>query len=114
MNDNLYGNRTDELLARWGTFDITGTTAVSDKNYFAFTPSAGAVLEEIKGIPLKSTATSAAEITAAEADLASHFLTTLTDPLLNELYRVPGYIITHIKLTSGTIHAYLTEDQPSG
>jgi len=110
---NLFGNHIDELLARWGTFDITGTTAVSNQNYFAFTPSDGAVLEAIKGIPLKSAASTTAEITAAEADLASFFLTALTDPLVNELYRVPGYIITHIKLTSGSIHAYLTEDQPT-
>ena len=110
---NLYGEKLEELLARSGTFDITGTAAVSNMNFFAFTPSDGAVLEAIKGIPLKSAASTTAEITAAEADLASHFLTGLTDPLMNELYRVPGYIITHIKLTSGTIHGYLAEDQPT-
>jgi len=110
---NLYGDHTDELLARWGTFDITGTAAVSNMNFFAFTPSDGAVLEAIKGIPLKSAASTTAEITAAEVALESYFLTGLTDPLLNELYRVPGYIITHIKLTSGNVHAYLTKDQPT-
>jgi len=110
---NLYGEKLDELLARSGTFDITGTAAVSNKNFFAFTPSDGAVLEAIKGIPLKSAASTTTEITSAEVDLATYFLTTLTDPLVNELYRVPGYIITHIKLTSGTIHGYLAEDQPT-
>ena len=112
-NNNLYDEQMDEILARHGTFDITGTSAVSNKNFWGFTPEAGTVLAAIKGIPLKSTATTAAEITAAEVALESFFLTTLTDPLLAQLYRVPGYIITHIQLTSGTLHCYKTEEQPT-
>ena len=111
---NLFDRQIDELLARGGSFDITGTTALTTKKFFAFEAEEGTVLEVIKGIPLKSAAESAAEITAAEVALESFFLTALTDPLFGgALYRVPGYIITNIKLTSGSIHGYLMIDQPT-
>lgn len=110
---NLYDDQIDELLGRGGTFDITGTTAVTDKKFMGFRADAGAVLEAIKGIPLKSAAASAAQITAAEVALEDYFLTALTDPLLADFYRVRGYIITYIKLTSGTLHCFEMKDQPT-
>lgn len=111
---NIYDSQMDEMLARGGSFDITGTTAVTDKQFWGFNASEGAVMESIKGIPLKSTASTLAAITAAEVDISSYFLTTVTDPLLgNVLYRADGYIITSIKLTSGTLHCYKMKDQIS-
>ena len=106
-----YDNDIDELIAKGGTFDITGTAAVTNKQYFGFDAEAGAVLEAIKGIPLKTSVTTLDGITAAEVDISSFFLTTVTDPLLAAFYRVDGYIITYIKLTSGALHCYKTRDQ---
>ena len=110
----LYDAQLDELLARGGTFDITGTTAVTNKQYWGFVASDGAVLNTIKGIPLKQAVTTLAEITAAEVDISSHFLTTVSDPLIGgTVYRVDGYIITYVKLTSGTLHCFKTNTQIS-
>jgi len=111
---NLFDDSIDELVAKGGSFDITGTTAVTDKQFWSFNASDGAVLEVIKGIPLKSTASTLAQITAAEVDISGYFLTTLTDPLFaNVVYRADGYIITNIKLTSGSLHCYKKMDQIS-
>lgn len=107
-----YDSHVDELLVRGGTFDITGTNAVTNKQFWGFEASAGTVLAAIKGIPLKGSYTTLTEITAAEVDLASFFLTTLTDPLFGSTsYRVDGYIITNIDLTSGSLHCYKTKEQ---
>jgi hypothetical protein len=111
---NNYDSQVDEALARGGSFDITGTSAVINKQFMGFQASDGAVLAVIKGIPLNSTASTLALIRTAEVDLASYFLTTLTDPLFaNALYRVDGYIITKIQLTSGSLHCYKTKTQIS-
>jgi len=108
-----YDSQTDEIVARGGTFDITGTTAVTNKQFFGFDASGGAVLSVLKGIPLKTSVATLAQITAAEVDLGAILLTTLTDPLLAKFYRVDGYIITNIKLTSGTLHCYKIKSQIS-
>ena len=104
----------DELLARGGTFDITGNTAVTNKQFWGFNASDGAVLAAIKGIPVNTAVTTLAEITTAEVDLAAHFLTALTDPLFaGVIYRVDGFIITSIDLTSGSLHCYKSLKQIS-
>ena len=110
---NLFDPQLDELLAREGTFDITGTTAVTNKQFWGFNASDGAVLEVLKGIPLKTVTADLAAITAAEVDITG-LLTTLTDPLFaGVIYRADGYIITNVKLTSGSLHCYLTKTQIS-
>jgi hypothetical protein len=108
-----YDSPEEESLAKGGTFDITGTGAVIDKQFATFTPSAGAVLAVIKGVPATQNIilNTLAEIRAVEVDLASFFLTALTDALTEDLYRVGGYIITYIQLASGTIHGYKTISQ---
>jgi hypothetical protein len=108
-----YDSPEEESLAKGGTFDITGTGAVIDKQFATFTPSDGAVLAVIKGVSATENITlfTLAEIRAVEVDLASLFLTALTDALTGDLYRVKGYIITNIQLTSGTIHANRTINQ---
>jgi hypothetical protein len=111
---NKYDSQLDEALARGGSFDITGTTAVVNKQFWGFNASEGAVLEAIKGIPLGSTASTLALIRTAEVDISAGFLTTVTDPLFaGVIYRVDGYIITSVKLTSGSLHCYKTKTQIS-
>jgi len=108
----LFDRQINELLARGGTFDITGTDAVTNKQSWGFNASDGAVLAVIKGIPLKTAVTTLAGITAAEVDLQDFFLTALTDPLFaGVIYRVDGYIITNVQLTSGSLHCYKTNTQ---
>jgi hypothetical protein len=116
--DNQLPNNLDALSGKYGTFDITGTTAVTTKNFFGFTASDGAVIDTIKGIPESSTAATYATRTAAEVDLKGFFLTGASDPLLNDVYTIVGatgvrYIITNIKLTSGTLHCFKTRFQPT-
>lgn len=111
---NLFDPQLEELLARGGTFDITGTAAVTGKQFWGFNASDGAVLDTIKGIPLKSTASTYELITAAEVDISEVLLTAGTDPLFaGVIYRADGYIITNIKLTSGSLHCYMTKTQIS-
>jgi hypothetical protein len=106
-----FDSNSDEDLARGGTFDITGTGAVIDKQFFGFIPSEGAVLAVIKGVPVRSSLSTLTAIRAAEVDLASFFLTALTDPLTADFYRVDGYIITNVQFTSGTGHFFKTLNQ---
>jgi hypothetical protein len=87
---------------------------VTSKQFWGFNASDGAVIDTIKGIPLKSTAATLASITAAEIDLSAKVLTGATDPLFaGVIYRVDGYIITNLKLTSGSLHGYKTNTQIS-
>jgi len=109
-----FDTQADEIMARGGTFDITGTTAVTNKQYWGFYASDGAVINTIKGVPLKTTLTDLASITAAEVDISGVLLTTVSDPLIGgTLYRADGYIITNVKLTSGTLHCFKTVNQIS-
>jgi hypothetical protein len=109
-----FDDQMDELLARGGTFDITGTDAVTNKQFWGFNAADGAVLNAIKGIPVKTAVTTLAGITAAEVDITAKFLTAGTDPLFaGVIYRVDGYIITNIDLTSGSLHCYMTNLQIS-
>lgn len=110
-----YDSPEEEAIAKGGTFDITGTGAVIDKQFSTFTPSDGAVLAVIKGVPATENIilNTLSEIRDAEVDVTTVFLTALTDALTADLYRVDGYIITYIQLTSGTIHAYKTINQVS-
>lgn len=110
----IFDSQTDESLARGGTFDITGTTLATDKQYWGFHASDGAVLNAILGVALKTAVTDLASITAAEVDLSAMILTGASDPLMgNVLYRVDGYVITNIDLTSGSLHCYKTNTQIS-
>jgi len=109
---NNYDSQIDELVARGGSFDITGIAAVLNMQAWGFNASDGAVLAVIKGIPINNTASTLAQIRAAEVDLASYFLTALTDPLFaGTIYRVDGYIITKFQLTSGSLHLFKTKTQ---
>lgn len=99
----------EEQQARGGSFDITGTAAVIDKQFWGFNASDGAVLEAIKGVAVGSSLSTLAAIRTVEVDISGVFLTAVTDPLFaNSLYVVDGYIITSIKLTSGSLHPYKT------
>jgi hypothetical protein len=111
---NLFDDQMDELLARGGSFDITGTTIVENKQFWGFNASDGAVLAAVKGIPLKTVTADLAAIRTAEVDISTMFLTTVSDPLFaGVIYRVDGYIITSIDLTSGSLHCYKTMVQIS-
>lgn len=111
---NLFDPQLDELLARGGSFDLTGTTALTTMQFWGFNASEGAVLEVLKGIPLGTSTADLAAITAAEVDITGELLTDGTDPLFaGVIYRVPGYIITNVKLTSGSLHCYKTKTQIS-
>lgn len=102
----------DEGLARGGTFDITGVGAVTNKQFYAFTPGDTTVLDTLKGVPNGSKLTTLAGITAVEVDLKGMILTGAGDTLLSgELYRVDGHIITNVKLTSGSFHGYKLQTQ---
>lgn len=102
----------EELLAKGGTFDLTGTTAVTDKQFWGFNASDGAVLNVLKGVPANAGYADLAAITAAEVDLLPLLLTTGTDPLFaGTPYRVKGYIITNVDLTSGSLHLFKIKNQ---
>jgi hypothetical protein len=104
---NFYDQELQEIVARGGSFDLTGTTALTTQQFWGFSSSDGAVIDTIKGIPVKSTANTRALITAAEVDLKGFFLTGVSDPLFAGVpYRIDGYVITNIKLTSGSLHLY--------
>jgi hypothetical protein len=108
----VFDKQLDELLARGGSFDITGTDAVVNKQFWGFNASDGAVVAAIKGLPLKTVVTTLAGIRAAEVDISTLFLTTVSDPLFaGVIYRVDGYVITSVDLTSGSLHAYKTNTQ---
>jgi hypothetical protein len=114
MATELYDIQMDELLARDGTFDITGTGAVTNKQYWGFNATDGTVIASIKGIPLKTVVTTLAQIRTAEEDISALVVTSLAAGLLGGLiYRVRGYVITSIQLTSGSLHTYLQETQIS-
>lgn len=109
---NLFDDQLDELLARGGTYDLNDTNALTTKQAWGFNASDGAVIATIKGIPLKSTASTYAQITAAEVDISSMVAKVLASGLFaSVLYRVPGYIITKLQMTSGSLHLYLTKTQ---
>jgi len=107
-----YDSQMDELLARGGSFDITGTTAVTNKQFWGFNASDGAVINAILGVPLKTSAATLTAIRAAEVDISALILTGASDPLFAGcIYRADGYIITSIDLTSGSLHCYKTKEQ---
>jgi hypothetical protein len=109
-----YDSQLDELLARGGSFDITGTNAVTTKQFWGFNASDGAVLNAVKGVPLNTSCSTLAQITAAEVDISAVLLTGATDPLFaGVIYRADGYIITNIDLTSGSLHCYKMKTQIS-
>ena len=109
---HAYDTPINELLARSGSFDLTGTSAMITKQFWGFNASDGAVLDTIKGIPLKSTVSTYALITASEVDLSALVVTLKATGLIGGvIYRVPGYIITNLKLTSGSLHCYLQPKQ---
>ena len=104
----------DELLARGGSYDITGTDAVIDKQFWGFNASDGAVINAIKGVALKTAVTTLAEIRTAEVDISSLITNDLTQGLFaGVIYRADGYIITSIDLTSGSLHCYKMNTQIS-
>jgi hypothetical protein len=106
------GTYFDEQNARGGTFDITGTIAVVNKQFWGFNASEGAVLEILKGVAIGTKVTTLAEIRTAEVDISGVLLTTVSDPLFGGvIYTADGYIITNIKLTSGSLHPYKQLEQ---
>ena len=109
-----FDEQLDELLARGGSYDITGTNAVEDKQFWGFNASDGAVVAAIKGVALKTAVTTLAGIRAAEVDISAIITNDLSQGLFaGTIYRADGYIITSIDLTSGSIHAYKTNTQIS-
>jgi hypothetical protein len=109
-----YDSQLDEALARGGSFDITGTDAVIDKQFWGFNASDGAVINAIKGVALGTDVGDLAAIRTAEVDISAGLLTTVSDPLFaGVIYRSDGYIITSIDLTSGSLHLYKTKTQIS-
>ena len=110
----LFDEQMDELLARGGSYDITGTDAVIDKQFWGFNASDGAVINAIKGVALKTSVTTLAGIRAAEVDISSLITNDLTQGLFaGVIYRADGYIITSIDLTSGSLHCFKTKAQIS-
>jgi len=102
-----YDSQTDELLARGGSYDITGTDAVIDKQFWGFNASDGAVINTIKGVALKTAVTTLAGIRAAEVDISSVITNDISQGLFaGVIYRADGYIITSVDLTSGSLHCY--------
>ena len=109
-----YDSQTDELLARGGSFDISGTDAVEDKQFWGFNASDGAVINAIKGVALKTAVTTLAGIRAAEVDISAIITNDLAEGLFaGVIYRADGYIITSVDLTSGGLHCYQTNTQIS-
>lgn len=108
-----YDNEMDELLARGGTFDLTGTDAVIDKQFFGFNATEGTVIAAIKGIPIRTSVANLAAIRAAEIDISGLIVTLLATGLCSGFHRADGYIITSIDLTSGSLHCYKTITQVS-
>ncbi len=109
---NLYDDQLDELLARGGTYDLNDTNALTTKQAWGFNATDGAVIATIKGIPLKSTASTYAQITAAEVDLSALVAKAIASGVFaSVIYRVPGYIITNLQMTSGSLHLYLMKNQ---
>jgi hypothetical protein len=110
----LFDEQLDELLARGGSYDITGTDAVIDKQFWGFNASDGAVIAVIKGVALKTAVTDLASIRAAEVDISAIITNDISQGLFaGTIYRADGYIITNIDLTSGSLHAYKTNAQIS-
>jgi hypothetical protein len=71
-------------------------------------------MDTIKGVPINTVCANLAAIRAAEVDISALFLTTVSDPeFAGCIYRVKGYIITSIKLTSGSLHCFMTKTQIS-
>jgi len=102
-----FDSQTDELLARGGSYDITGTDAVENKQFWGFNASDGAVIAAIKGVAVGTAVATLAEIRAAEVDISSLITNDLTQGLFaGVIYRADGYIITSIDLTSGSLHCY--------
>lgn len=109
-----YDSQMDEQLARGGSFDLTGTNKDESKQFWGFHASDGAVISAIKGVPLATTVTTLAGIRTAEVNLDAHFVTSIgTGLMANVLYRVDGYIITSVTLTSGSLHLYKMKEQIS-
>jgi hypothetical protein len=109
-----FDEQLDELLARGGSYDITGTDAVTAKQFWGFNASDGAVINVIKGVALKTSVTTLADITAAEVDISAIITNDITQGLFaGTIYRADGYIITNIDLTSGSLHCYKMNTQIS-
>jgi hypothetical protein len=113
-----YEGYYDEMLARGGTFDISGVTPVIDKQFWGFKASDGAKLTAIKGVAIKPTAEAStlAEIRAAEVDISGVLITDIALGLDGgSIYRADGYIITSITLADATslLHCYKTINQIS-
>lgn len=109
-----YEGYYDEMLARGGSFDISGTEPVIDKQFWGFNASDGAVINAIKGVPVRTSVTTLAGIRTAEVDISAIISNDITQGLFSGvIYRADGYIITNIDLTSGNLHAFKTKDQIS-
>lgn len=109
-----FDKQMDELLARGGSYDITGTDAVIDKQFWGFNASDGAVINAIKGVAVGTAVTDLASIRTEEVDISAEITNDLSQGLLaGTPYRADGYIITSIDLTSGSLHCFKTKAQIS-
>jgi hypothetical protein len=109
-----FDSQLDELLARGGSFDITGTDAVINKQFWGFNASDGAVINAIKGVAVRTSVTDLASIRTAEVDISAIISNDITQGLFaGVIYRADGYIITSIDMTSGSVHAFKTLAQIS-
>ena len=108
----LFDEQLDELLARGGSYDITGVVAHVSGQYWGFNASDGAIIADIKGVALKTSVATLAEIRAAEVDISTVITNDISQGLFaGTIYRADGYIITSVTLTSGSLHAYRINNQ---
>lgn len=96
---------SEEALARGGTFDITGTAEVTDKKFWGFYAGENTIVASMSGIPVNNAVETEVSVLALLTNNAALPLFTAVP------YRIPGYIITKVALTSGSLHTFLTNKQ---
>jgi len=100
-----YDGLEEESMAKGGTYDIQGVVEVDSKKIWGFNAGDTTVVAAIGGVAI-------GDNTETEVDLLSKLTNDATKALFtNVLYRIPGYIMTTVTLTSGSLHCYLTVAQ---
>jgi len=100
-----YDEAQEEAVAKGGTYDIQGTGAIATKKIWGFIAGDTTVIEAISGVPIGTESPTAVSVLSMISNDATKALFT------GQIYRVPGYVITSVKLTSGSLHCFLTGDQ---
>jgi hypothetical protein len=111
-----FDSSQDELLARGGSFDLSGIVAEVGQQFWGFNASDGAKITAIKGVAVRTSVTNLASIRSAEVDISAILVKSLTMGLgAGWIYRADGYIITSITLADATsqLHCYKTLAQIS-